>query len=253
MVARFSKRYPWGMKMLVTVGVIGVLLGQVAGLSPQGAVKGRVVFEGKRPVVQELTITEAQSKGCVHEGSKMDARDMTLLIHEDGGIANAVVTIAVADQELIVPKDPVVLDQSECRFDQHIAVVTVGTTVEFKNSDSVSHNVHTYSRKNKAFNRTLPGGTSHSQVMTKAEAIPVGCDLHPWMKAYLVVVDTNFYALTDEHGGFEIQGMVAGSYTAKVWHEKLSKSQVAVTVDEKGKSETVEVALKPKKASKRGR
>ena len=241
------------MKILITVGVLGVLLGQVAHLTPQGAAKGRVVFEGKRPVVQEITITEAQSKGCVHEGSRVNARDMTLLIHEDGGLANAVVTIAAPNQEIVVPQNPVVLDQSECRFEQHIVVVTVGTTVEFKNSDSVSHNVHTYSRKNKAFNRTLPGGTSHSQVMTKAEAIPVGCDLHPWMKAYLVVVDTNFHALTDEHGGFEIPGLAEGTYTAKVWHEKLSKNQIAVVVDGEGKSETIEIALKPKKASKRGR
>ena len=109
--------------------------------------------------------------------------------------------------------DPVLLDQVDCRFDQHVIVVPVGTTLEYLNSDTVSHNVHTYSRKNKPFNRTLPAGVSYKEKVTHAESIPIRCDIHPWMRAYVYAVDTNYAALTDEHGAFEIKGLPPGEYT----------------------------------------
>jgi plastocyanin len=216
-----------------------------------GKAHGRVLFDGTVIKAQPLSIPEAQTKGCTDGDSKVNARDLRLLVHEDKGIANAVVTVEVPNQTLRVPTQSILLDQVQCRFDQHVIVVPVGTTLEYKNSDTVAHNVHTYSRKNKAFNRTLPAGVSYEQTLSKAETIQVSCDFHPWMRAYVFVADTNYAALTDEHGNFSIPGLAPGEYSAKIWHEKLGRASAKITIGPGGESEAVEVMMAPKK--KRGR
>ncbi len=220
----------------------------------KGKAHGRVVFDGEIPKRKELSITEAQSKGCVQADEAINKQDLTLLVGEDKGIANAVVTIAVPDQELNVPEENIVLDQVQCRFDQHIVLAPLGATVEYRNSDDVPHNVHTYSLRNKAFNRTLSAQTSYEQALQHAEVIQIRCDIHPWMSAYVFVADSNFATITDEHGGFEISGLAPGEYTAKIWHEKLGKTEVKVVVSEEGESEAVSVPMKLKvKRSRRRR
>ncbi len=214
----------------------------------QGTATGRVVFEGSLPPKKDLTIPEAAAKGCTSDGSKVSAQNMQLMIHEDRGIANVLVTIEVEGQKLRVPKEPVVLDQIQCRFDQHVVVVLAGTTISFRNSDAVPHNVHTFSRKNKPFNRTLPGHSSYEAVMERAESIQISCDFHSWMRSYLCVVDTNFYALTDAHGAFSIPGLPPGEYTAKLWHEKLGRSSVALAVAADGTCKPLEVKLAAKQS-----
>jgi plastocyanin len=213
-----------------------------------GTATGRVVFEGTLPRQTALVVSELASKGCTSDGSKVSAENMQLLIHEDRGIANVLVTIDLAGQELRVPKEPVVLDQVQCRFVQHVAVVPVGTTVSFRNSDDLPHNVKLSCRKNTPLNRTLVGNSSYEVVMKHAESIQIACDFHSWMKSYLCVVDTNYVALTDEHGAFSIPGLPPGEYTAKLWHEKLGRSKVAIVVDKDGKSTAVEAKLAAKKS-----
>ena len=224
---------------------------QAAGVT--GKATGRVIFDGEVPETKELNITEAQSAGCTDDGSKVLAKDYSLLVGEDKGIANAVVTIELPDQKLVVPEEPIVLDQVQCRFTQHVVLVPVGATIEYRNSDSVPHNVHTYSIKNTAFNRTLAAKSSHKQLIEEAETIQIKCDIHPWMSTFVFAADTNFAALTDEHGAFAIPGLPPGEYTARVWHEKLGKSEVKVVIGETGVSEPVSVAMKPKASRRRSR
>lgn len=218
-----------------------------------GKATGRILFDGEVPAKKDLSITEAQSKGCVHADAVLDKRDLSLLVGEDKGIANAVVTIAVEGQELVVPEAPIVLDQAQCRFDQHVVIAPKGSTIEYKNSDTVPHNVHAYSIRNKAFNRTLTGNSSYKQKVEEAEVIQIKCDIHPWMSAYVFVADTNYAAITDEHGAFEIPGLPPGEYKAAVWHEKLGKTEVAVVISETGESEAVSVSMKMKEKRRRRR
>jgi plastocyanin len=220
----------------------------------RGAAHGRVVFVGEIPEREEHSITEAQAKGCTDEGSKVAADVRSLLIGEDRGIANAVVSIWLPEDELIVPEEPVVLDQVQCRFSQPVTIIPAGATVEYRNSDRVPHNVHVYSIKNKPYNTTLPAGASQKQVLDQAETLQIKCDIHPWMKAYVFVSSTNYAALTDEHGAFEIPGLPAGTYTLRVWHEKLGKSELQVTVAAEDAGQALEIELKaPEKKSRRRR
>lgn len=208
-----------------------------------GTAAGKVVFGGeKRPEVKELTISEQQEKGCV-EGGHTDKTNRSLLIHKDGGIANVVVTIDVDGAELKIPEKPIELDQIACRFEPHILMVPAGVTVEYKNSDAISHNVHTYSTKNPAFNKTIAAGASETQKLEKAESIGVKCDIHPWMSCYLFVSDTPYAAVTARDGSFSIPNLPPGEYNAKLWHETLGKARAKVTIGADGKSEAIEVKM----------
>ncbi len=97
--------------------------------------------------------------------------------------------------------------------------VTVGTTVEFPNSDVTFHNVFSLSRV-KAFDlgRYKPG-KSGSIVFDRPGIVPVFCDIHSHMSSYILVFSHPFFAMTDEAGDYVISGIPPGDYTVLVWSE----------------------------------
>lgn len=209
-----------------------------------GTATGRIVFDGKEmPKPAKLdNMTEKAAEGCVDGGMPSDV-DRSLIVSKDGGILNAVVEIEVKDAKLKVPETPVVLDQVQCRYEPHITLLPAGVTVEYLNSDKVSHNVHTFATKNSSFNRTIPAGSKDSQKLEKPEAITVKCDIHPWMEAYMFITDTPFCAVTDANGGFSIPDLPAGEYKVSVWHEKLGKAKGEVVIAEDGSCEAIEIKM----------
>ena len=109
-------------------------------------------------------------------------------------------------------------------------MLTVGSTVEVVNVDPTVHNVHTYALKNRGLNRNLPPGARETFRLDRQERIAVKCDVHPWMAAWIVVVDTPFYSATAPDGSFEIRGLQPGRYSVSLWHEKLGKLELQVEV-----------------------
>jgi hypothetical protein len=116
------------------------------------------------------------------------------------------------------------MDQKECVFIPRIVIVPPGGTVEFLNSDRLLHNLHSVSRENMSFNRTQPKGRTIPISFGKPEIVRIDCDLHSWMRGWVVVASHPFYALTDAQGRFKLDNVPAGQYTVRVWHERLGES-----------------------------
>ena len=122
-----------------------------------------------------------------------------------------------------------VLDEKGKVFIPHILPVVVGSTVEFRNSDPFGHNI--FSPDSERYNLgTWIGTAVKTYTFKKAGVYRQLCNIHPEMLAYIVVLDTPYFVLTDGDGRFEIAALPEGRYTAKVWGEKLKPSQLAHTL-----------------------
>ncbi|MCK6447671.1 MAG: carboxypeptidase regulatory-like domain-containing protein [Planctomycetes bacterium] len=218
-----------------------------------GTAKGRVRFEGEVPERKPLAIEPERAKGCTPEGESIDTKDESLLIGKENGIANVVLTVEVADVKAKAPEKPVLMDQKKCRFEPHVVVIPAGATVEFLNSDQAPHNVHIFPLKNEPFNQTVAVGAKHTATFPKTDKIQIKCDLHPWMKSWLIVTDTPFVAVTDADGNFEIAGLPPGEHKATLWHEELGKAQVTIAVGADGKVAPLEFKLSQPKKDGRAR
>jgi len=127
-----------------------------------------------------------------------------------------------------------VLDQKGCRYVPHVIALMRGGSVEFRNSDSTMHNIHTMPTV--AGNKEIDvseGPRSAPQVRQFPQPevmMPVRCNNHPWMNAFINVSPTPFFAVTDASGHFEIKGLPEGTYTLAAVHEKMGEQDITVTV-----------------------
>lgn len=119
------------------------------------------------------------------------------------------------------------LDQKECGFIPHVQVMPAGGEVELRNGDPLMHNLHSYSMKNSSFNESIPGdGKPIHKKFDYPEVIKVGCDVHKWMSAWIVVRDNPYCAVTGEDGSYTITDIPAGTYKLIIWHEAGSKEDL---------------------------
>jgi hypothetical protein len=128
-----------------------------------------------------------------------------------------------------------VVDQRDRTFIPHVSVVPVGTRVEFPNNDNVFHNVFTEYHSSKFDLGMYPRGVSKFQVFDRPGLAVIMCSVHPDMCAYIMVVDTPYYAITDKAGRYSISGMPDGQYKVSVWHESGAKASLTASVAGGGK------------------
>jgi plastocyanin len=148
---------------------------------------------------------------------------------------------AIAGKTFPAPTQHPVIDQKGLLFQPHVTAVQVGTTVDFLNSDSVAHNVFwTSVGGNKKLSHNLgtwPKGERKSFKFDTAGAVPVLCNVHPEMSAYLVVVPTPYFATSDQTGNYKIENVPDGSYTVTAWHEGTKNQSKPVTVSGDSKAD----------------
>lgn len=137
------------------------------------------------------------------------------------------------------PLGHAVIDQREKMFWPHVLAVPVGTTVQFPNDDVVFHNVFAEYDAKRFDLGMYPRGSTRRETFAKAGLVALFCSVHSQMSAYIMVVDSPYYAVADGAGRFDLKSVPAGTYTLRAWHEsgELTREKIRVT----GAGQTVEV------------
>jgi plastocyanin len=203
-------------------------------------INGTVKFDGPAPKASKIDMS--QDPGC------KGMNEAENVVVNGGDLANVFVYVkdGLGNRTFDVPKDPVVLDQSGCKYHPHILGVMAGQTVQIKNDDPTTHNIHPTPKDNREWNESQPPSSPAIEKSFAREEImlPVKCNQHPWMKMYINVVKTPFYAVTGKDGKYEIKGLPPGDYTIAFVQEKLGEQDQKVTVAAKD-TKTVDQSFKP--------
>ena len=203
-----------------------------------GSLEGlvRLLGEGAPPTATMVENT-TDPEECGREHSLEDL----LVSARTRGIQNVILSLSGVAAEKVpeLKADRLVMDNVECRFSPHAAVLTVGSTLEALNSDMVLHTTHLYGPIES--NIALPfQGSRVDKVLENPGMIIVKCDVHGWMQAFVRVDPHPFHAVSDAEGRFRIGGIPPGDYALEAWHEKLGRQQLNVHVVA-GRTEAVEL------------
>jgi plastocyanin len=198
-----------------------------------GTLKGQVTFQGDPPAAKPLI-----EKGQAPKDPEVCAKDTPIFSERlvvdpaSKGVKFVLVYLArptrVNDEaKQAISTANLVFDQENCVFDPHVMGMMAGVPVTLKSSDPVNHNVNAKLRQS-AFNQLLAGGQSVSFTPSGPERTPgeVTCDIHPWMKAWWMVLDHPYFAVTDDQGYFEIKNVPAGTQKVVVWQEAVDRGFV---------------------------
>jgi len=194
-----------------------------------GAIAGKVSYEGTPDAPQKVKLSADPKCAAMHK----DGLERRAIKVKDGGLADALVYVkSGATGSYAAPAEPVVLDQQGCDYHPHMVVMQAGQAIKIKNSDDTLHNIHPKPKANEEFNvGQARKGMEAVRNFDKPETmIPVGCDVHPWMRAYISVLSNPFYAVTKEDGSFEIKGLPPGEYEVEVLHSKVKGTSQKVSV-----------------------
>lgn len=125
-----------------------------------------------------------------------------------------------------------VMDQKDMTFIPHVLPVVVGSTVEFRNSEVVLHNVFSRSPIAPFDLGLLRKGDARSVTFDKPGVVEILCNVHPKMRAFVLAVENNYFATPNERGIYEITGIPAGRYKLRAWHESLPPIETWANVDQ---------------------
>ncbi|HEY5893646.1 MAG TPA: methylamine utilization protein [Chthoniobacterales bacterium] len=188
---------------------------------------------------------------CIGWLSTAFAMDLRVAVKDQNGqpVENAVVWVAPSARH----SNPVGREivQKNRQFIPEVTIVPVNSTVTFPNRDTVQHHVYSFSPA-KTFDFPLYIGESPGTVkLDKPGVVTLGCNIHDWMAAYIVVLDTDFYARTDAMGVATIAGLPSGAANVQVWHPRLRGSPVRVFVNIDSATTATEVGLRLRPAFRR--
>jgi len=166
------------------------------------------------------------------------------VVGQGNGLANVFVYIKQGAQKTPASGEGPTLDQTGCMYEPYVMGVVTGQKIKIRNSDPLLHNVHATPKTNKEFNFAQP---SKGQVNEKSFDAPevlvrMKCDVHPWMFAYVGVVDHPYFAVTDKDGNFTIKNVPAGKYTVEAVHLKAAPTGKTAEV-EAGKTVNFELEV----------
>jgi plastocyanin len=195
-----------------------------------GAITGVVNFAGTPPKFPMLDMTA--DPGCPPKPQPAES-----VVVNHGKLANVFVYVkaGLPPGSFAAPSQPVVLDQKGCRYIPRVMGIMVGQPFKILNSDTADHNIHDMARNNAQWNESqLPTDQPIVKTFRAPEMmLPLQCNQHPWMRAYVNVMTNPYYAVTSEDGSFEIKDLPPGEYTLAAVHEKYGEKTMQVKIGPK--------------------
>ncbi len=196
----------------------------------QATVTGMVSFEGTPPEAEpiDMSAEEACASGYGEEGPMTQH-----VLVSDGSLANVFVYVkSEMDRSFPTPSEPVALDQQDCRYSPHVLGVQTGQDLRITNSDSLLHNINAQPSTNRGFNISQPqAGMATTRTFSLQEVmIPVKCDVHGWMNAYIGVLEHPYHSVSATDGSFSLEGLPPGEHVIEAWHERYGVQEDTVTV-----------------------
>ncbi|MBI1941535.1 MAG: carboxypeptidase regulatory-like domain-containing protein [Acidobacteria bacterium] len=199
--------------------------------STVGSIGGKISFEGTKPKLARIMMD--QDPVCVEKHSgPVYAEDG--MVNDDGTLPNAFVYVKTGAEKynFPTPTGSVELDQDGCLYKPHVLGIMAGQTLQILTKDPTSHNIHPMPKDNREWNLSQPpGGAAIEQKFSRPEImIPVKCNQHPWMRAYIGVTRHPFFAVTGKDGTFTLKGLPPGEYTIEAWTATFGTQEQKVTV-----------------------
>jgi len=231
---------------LLLIFAFGLLYsGRSVSAASAGQITGTVKLDGTAPHQKPIDMAKEPSCAAVHKDKPLTTE--SVVAGANGGLANVVVYITqgLTGNEP-VSTQPVEINQKGCQYLPHVVAVDAGQHVKIVNSDQTSHNIFSQSTKSPAWNKSQPPGAPPLDVTWNNEeiAIPIKCNVHPWMHAYIAVVKGP-YGVSDDSGSFKLDNVPPGNYTLTAWHETYGTQTQTLTVAA-GKPATVSFTFKAK-------
>lgn len=194
-------------------------------------ITGTIKLDGTAPRARRLSTAADPACAAKHSGPPLATEEV--VTGEGSTLANVVVYV----KEGLAGAAPaasgtVEIDQIGCQYVPHVVAVQTNQAINIKNSDPTTHNIHPTPSVNREWNESQPQGAAPlNKTFAREEvAIPVKCNVHPWMKSYIAVIGHPYFAVSDGKGSFTIKNLPPGDYTLEAWHEKLGTQTMKVTV-----------------------
>jgi plastocyanin len=192
---------------------------------PTGTISGVIAFNGTPPAPKKIDTTADPE--CGRKNPNLSTDDT---IVKDGKLANVFVYVKegnveggkkIGDYTWATPSSEVQLDQNGCHYAPHVLGVQVNQKLKITNSDNTTHNIHPTPKLNTEWNQSQTAGAPPiEKAFTRSEVlIPVKCNQHPWMKAYIGVMKNPLFSVSGTDGAYEIKGVPPGTYTVVAWRE----------------------------------
>jgi hypothetical protein len=210
-----------------------------------GSITGTIKLDGAPPKMKVINMSAEPA--CAKDHAAQPAMTEDVIPGENGTLQDVVVYLKgdFSQYTFTAPATPASIDQKGCQYHPHVLALMTDQTFQVINSDPVTHNIHPLPKDNREWNQSQPPGSApidqdwaHPEV-----AIPVKCNIHPWMKMYIAVFGNPYFEVTGKDGSFDIKNVPPGTYTLTAWHERYGTAEQSVTVQPK-ESKSVTLTFK---------
>ncbi|MBI4436172.1 MAG: carboxypeptidase regulatory-like domain-containing protein [Candidatus Omnitrophica bacterium] len=221
--------------ILIAVIVLATLF-FIGTRSDAASLTGKATYQGEIPKFKGIKM-EADPVCLAKHSGEVFPETLVLGDETTKTLGNALVrvTSGLPSKTYPTPTEPFVLTQEGCRYSPHVISVMVGQPIKFLNPDGTLHNLHVLPKINAEFNMAMPQFRKEAtKTFDKVEVapFPIKCDVHPWMGAWITVMNHPFFYVTQPNGQYKIDNLPAGTYEVEAWHEKLPAQKATVTLAE---------------------